>query len=256
LFAAVLQLYPAAQTQVTTPVFDIDIVGPVEEETSLSKDSKQVDKEKVPQRKKTIPPRVLEENPPETLLGEGTSAGPQEEQSGKTTENQKREAESPGKSSPHLKSDRENMVPEGDKNLSIEPKTFLFDKETIEKYARKKPAENQGKGKGLTFQAPELKHRGYMRMLKDKIERVWRYPEQAARRGNTGDLYIAFTIQRDGKLGEKKLIRTSGHRDLDEAALEAIENAAPFWPLPDDWEGEALTINGHFIYFIGGAYVL
>jgi len=150
-------------------------------------------------------------------------------------------------------SDEEGILPEGTEGLSLKPKSFLFDRETIEKYARKAPLDRTGKTKGLTFSAPELKHRGYMRMLKEKIESIWKYPEKAVRKGIYGDLYITFSILKDGTLGEARLIRTSGYKELDEAAMKALREAAPYWPLPEDWEGDELTITGHFVYFIWGA---
>ena len=93
-------------------------------------------------------------------------------------------------------------------------------------------------------------------MLKEKIESIWQYPKEAARLGLSGDLYIKFTIKRDGKLGEIDLLRTSGHKDLDEAAMKALKDAEPFWPLPADWEKDDLEINGHFIYVYGSAFIM
>jgi protein TonB len=135
---------------------------------------------------------------------------------------------------------------------SLVPHSYLFDKKTIEKFAHKgSPAK-----KGLTFDTSEFKHRGYMRMLKERIEDIWKYPKEAASRGISGDLYMEFSIMRDGKLGKIELLRTSGYRELDEAAMKAVKNAEPFWPLPDDWEKDTLEIKGHFIYVYGTAYVM
>jgi len=129
---------------------------------------------------------------------------------------------------------------------------FLFDRETIEKFAKRGSPDS----KSLTFDAPEFKHRGYMRMLKQRIEAIWVYPSDAIRQGISGDLYIKFSINKDGSLGNIELIRTSGHRSLDEAAIKAIKDAQPFWPLPDDWKGDDLIINGHFIYILGETMVM
>lgn len=137
------------------------------------------------------------------------------------------------------------------KAAPLNPRAFLFDRETIEKFAKEAPQK-----KNLTFSAPEFQHRGYMRLLKEKIEDIWKYPQTAARQGVTGDLYIKFTIKKDGKLGEVELIRTSGHKDLDEAAIKAIKDAEPYWPLPYDWNKDALEVTGHFIYFHGGGYIM
>ena len=135
---------------------------------------------------------------------------------------------------------------------STAPPWFLFDQKTIEKFAKK----GHSVEKGLTFNTAEFKHRGYMRLLKEKIESVWRYPKEAAKLGVSGDLYIKFSIRRDGTIDEIELIRTSGYSNLDEAVTKALKKAEPYWPLPDDWEGETLEITGHFIYLFGSTYIM
>jgi protein TonB len=217
--------YPQVNPTVTVPVFNIDIVGPVENER-ISQVKTKKEPLRAILRKRQAKQRVIEEQP-ETIFGD------EQEASG---------------NSEHEPSE------EGMALALEEPGSILFDKEIIEKYARRRTSENTGKG--LTFSIPELKHRGYLRMLKDKIEDIWKYPEEAARKGITGDLYITFSILKDGTLGDVRLIRTSGYEDLDEAAMNAVKEAAPYWPLPDDWEGDKLTITGHFIYFIGGSYYI
>ncbi len=94
-----------------------------------------------------------------------------------------------------------------------------------------------------------------MERLKDKIEGTWEYPREAAEKGIFGDLYIRFEIKKDGSLGDVKVTRTSGYTELDEAAVQALREGAPFWPLPDGWPERSLTINGHFIYTLWGSYV-
>lgn len=128
----------------------------------------------------------------------------------------------------------------------------LFDRDTIEKFANKSsPRESKS-----SFEAPGFRNRGYLRLLKEKIERIWQYPQEMARRGIAGDLYITFVIKRDGSLGDVRLVRTSGYSALDEAAVKALRDAEPFWPLPDSWEAEDFEINGHFIYMTGRTYIL
>jgi protein TonB len=128
----------------------------------------------------------------------------------------------------------------------------LFDSEVIRKYARKLPKPE----KGITFDATEFKHRGYMRRLREQIEQIWEYPHDAIREKLSGDLYIMFTIKRNGELGEVEVVRTSGYISLDRAAVKALQDASPFWPLPDDWPEDVLEIKGHFIYIYGRTYVM
>lgn len=226
-FSAVMVLYPEMKANTPVVVYNIDIVGNIGENDVIRNDNK----EKIPVPTKLLarePDRgkVLEELPPETIFGEGT--GPVPDKTGK-------------------KETDDKMPPKGP---SEEPSSLIFDKETIDKYAQK----GFEGGKDLSFDAPEFRHRGYMRMLRDKIESIWQYPKEAARRGISGDLYIRFFIKRDGSIGAIDLIRTSGHKDLDEAAIKALKDGAPYWPLPDDWEKDDLSITGHFIYLLGNFY--
>lgn len=133
----------------------------------------------------------------------------------------------------------------------------IFDREVIGEFAKResKSGVKVESSKGLSFSAREFDDWGYLQRLKEKIERVWHYPPQAAERGIQGDLYVKFTIDRSGKLANLELLRTSGYRLLDDAALRAIREAEPFWPLPKDFEKESLTITGHFIYILRGFYL-
>lgn len=133
----------------------------------------------------------------------------------------------------------------------------IFDREVIGEFAKResKSGAKVESSKGLSFSTREFNDWGYLQRLKEKIERVWQYPPQAAERGIYGDLYIKFTIDKNGKLTSVELLRTSGYRLLDDAALRAIKEAEPFWPLPKDFEKESLTITGHFIYILRGFYL-
>jgi len=92
-------------------------------------------------------------------------------------------------------------------------------------------------------------------MLRQKVESIWHYPRRAAEQGIYGDLIIRFVILKDGTLGEVKVLRTSGHRLLDTAAVEALRDGVPYWPLPDGWERQSLPITGRFIYTMDGGYI-
>jgi len=176
------------------------------------------------------------DSPPQSIHGEGTN---------------NRGSESLNGSTQNTLSDRGRGLPSEPEGLPLKPKPNLFDKETIEKFAKKAPEEKE-----LTFDSREFRHRGYLRMLKEKIESIWRYPAEAARRGISGDLYIRFSIKRDGRLGGVELLRTSGHKDLDEAAMKALWDAEPYWPLPEDFHKEEIEIIGHFIYLLGRYYIM
>ncbi len=131
----------------------------------------------------------------------------------------------------------------------------LFDRDIIGKLSRTKQ-EGTKEGSAVTFDTSEFKYYGYMQRLREKLEGVWQYPREAASKGIYGDLYVEFTIKKNGKLGAIQLIRTSGYKSLDDAAIKALKDAEPYWPLPEDIKEESLTIKGHFIYTLYGTYYI
>jgi protein TonB len=134
-------------------------------------------------------------------------------------------------------------------------KEKLFDKNVIGDLAKRNIEKEDRKEKTFTFDAKDYRFLIYNRRLKERIESIWHYPPEAAARGIYGDLIIRFTIKKNGLLGAVDLVRTSGQKDLDDAAMEALREGAPYWPLPEEWGMEAYTIEGHFIYTIYGYYV-
>ncbi len=107
----------------------------------------------------------------------------------------------------------------------------------------------------ITFDTEDYRYAGYMRLLRQKIESIWVYPPEAAAKGIYGDLKIQFTIKKDGRLGAIDLVRGSGHKMLDDAAMKALKDGEPYWPLPDSWGKDSYTILGHFVYVYGGYYI-
>ena len=129
----------------------------------------------------------------------------------------------------------------------------LFDQGVIGDSARKEESGSQKKKKdSITFDTSDYKYAGYMRKLKEKIESIWVYPPEAQARGLYGDLKIRFTIKKDGKLGAVELERTSGYKMLDDAAIKALKDGEPYWPVPEEWGMDSYTILGHFVYTIYG----
>lgn len=127
----------------------------------------------------------------------------------------------------------------------------FLDRDVIREFARREQDARKDTS-GITFDTEEFRYRSYMERLKEKIEGIWVYPVEAAEKGVYGDLVIRFVIRKDGSLGSVELLRTSGHTVLDEAAVKALRDGQPFWPLPEGWDQSSLTVTGHFIYTLYG----
>lgn len=100
----------------------------------------------------------------------------------------------------------------------------------------------------ISLDTRESKYAAYFARIKRQIERVWVYPEEARRRGMVGQLVLKFQIAKDGKLMNVWLMDQSGHRLLDDNALRAIKDAAPYYPFPVTIDRESLSIVATFIY--------
>lgn len=68
----------------------------------------------------------------------------------------------------------------------------------------------------------------YMSELQRRIKRAW-FPPRVPR---TQTVKVHFNISREGQLANLKIFRSSGDSLIDNAALKAVENAAPYPPLP------------------------
>jgi protein TonB len=76
----------------------------------------------------------------------------------------------------------------------------------------------------------------YLDSWRRKIERVgtMNFPDVARRQKLSGTPVIEVTIGADGKLLQSVLRRSSGHAEIDEAAMRILKLAAPYDPFPAD----------------------
>lgn len=72
----------------------------------------------------------------------------------------------------------------------------------------------------------------YLEAWRRKVERIGNinYPADARAKGLNGSLRLLVTITAEGHLTEVRLLESSGHRILDDAALRIVRLAAPYAP--------------------------
>jgi protein TonB len=68
-------------------------------------------------------------------------------------------------------------------------------------------------------------------------------------------LYLSFDILKDGSLGNVEILKSSGYRILDDEAVRAIRDSAPFQPLPDAWRMERYSIRAAVLFYLGAGYL-
>lgn len=80
----------------------------------------------------------------------------------------------------------------------------------------------------------EFQYNYYFAQIQSRIEGAWtRSPV-----GNDAHAVLYFTIHSDGSIGDLRVGESSGYDTYDLAAMRAVQNAAPFAPLP-----RAYTLN-------------
>jgi protein TonB len=75
------------------------------------------------------------------------------------------------------------------------------------------------------------------------IARFRTYPQAARTAHATGDSLLAFTLARNGTVSSVRVVASSGHRLLDEAAVEVLRRASPMPPLPPEVPGQSLSLT-------------
>jgi protein TonB len=96
----------------------------------------------------------------------------------------------------------------------------------------------------------------YLDSWRRKVERVGtlNFPDVARRRNLSGTPVIEVTIAADGTLLQTMVRRSSGHAEIDEAAMRILKLAAPFDPFPGDLAGTHDEIRIAYEWqFLGGA---
>ena len=98
----------------------------------------------------------------------------------------------------------------------------------------------------------------YLDGWRKRVERIGtvNYPSIAQRRGLSGNPVIEVALQRDGKLKSVRIQRSSGHPEIDAAALDILRLASPFDPFPPELARDYLTMRFAYEWrFEGGAPV-
>lgn len=100
------------------------------------------------------------------------------------------------------------------------------------------------------FSLPKVEESGgfgsrmdYLDMVRLKIERYKQYPPFSRQRNLEGMVTVAFLIGPDGVISGLKVVKSSGFPSLDDAAILAVNNAAPFSSPPEKYFKQAVRVK-------------
>lgn len=84
--------------------------------------------------------------------------------------------------------------------------------------------------------------KGYIGKIQRIIEGAKRYPEASRKAGREGKVKVQFTIFRDGKVANIKLITRTPYPNLNQEAMDAVERAAPFSGFPGSMAENSVNV--------------
>lgn len=113
-----------------------------------------------------------------------------------------------------------------------------------------KPVPEGGREDTVDIGSSDVKYAAYLSGVKKKILRVWTYPVVAYEKNEEGVVVIKLSIDANGTLAQAALMTPSGFVSLDSGTLGVVRSAAPFQPLPQQYELSRLHIIASFRYRI------
>ncbi len=99
--------------------------------------------------------------------------------------------------------------------------------------------------KFISARTREFKYANYMREWVAKVERIGdlNYPDAARRQRLSGSLIVDVALNADGTVRNITVVRPSGHKILDDAAIRIVRLAAPYPPFPPEIRKETDIIH-------------
>ncbi|HOU49867.1 MAG TPA: energy transducer TonB [Smithella sp.] len=96
----------------------------------------------------------------------------------------------------------------------------------------------------------DVKYVPYLTKVKNRILRIWVYPQKAYENIEEGNVVVKMSIDANGTLAGVTLLSSSGSQNLDQGALRVVQDAAPYEPLPANYDLSRLHIIASFNYKI------
>lgn len=100
---------------------------------------------------------------------------------------------------------------------------------------------------GVT-QAPSRAPATWKSLLYAHLKRHQRYPREALARNQGGTAYVAFTIDRSGRVLSARLARSSGSSMIDQEAVATLQRASPLPAPPPEVRGAMLSISVPLVF--------
>lgn len=97
-------------------------------------------------------------------------------------------------------------------------------------------AANRPRRKAINANTREYVYASYLTTWRKKVERIGNlnYPDEVKSKKLYGDLLLHVAVRADGTVQTIRVVHSSGHKILDDAAVRIVRLAAPFAPFPPE----------------------
>ena len=120
-----------------------------------------------------------------------------------------------------------------------------IDRLTAELDRRTLSASRQERRKAVNASTQEYTYASYLEAWRSKVEKIGNlnYPDEAKRRKLYGNLLMHVAVRADGSVERIRVVRSSGHKLLDDAAVRIVRMSAPFAPFPPEIRQEVDVLD-------------
>lgn len=120
-----------------------------------------------------------------------------------------------------------------------------IDRLTADLDRRSQSASAKNRRKAVNASTQEYKYASYLEAWRRKVENIGNlnYPDEARRLRLYGNLLMHVAIRSDGSVERIRVVRSSGHQLLDDAAVRIVRLAAPFAPFPPEIRDEVDVLD-------------
>jgi len=100
----------------------------------------------------------------------------------------------------------------------------------------------------ISLDTSDKRYASYAGIIKAKIMGHWNYPSEARNNLLEGKLLLLFSLNREGRLLDLRILESSGYGVLDKEAMTAVRTAAPFPAFPSSVSVARLHVKAKFDY--------
>lgn len=107
-----------------------------------------------------------------------------------------------------------------------------------------------GTAKAEDAKAPDMDDFApYMANMQKTIKAKWEPPKG----DHSKSVVLFYTLNRKGEVIKSNILETSGDVEMDKAAMDALQEAAPFGKLPKSFKGQSIDVQFTFDYNVFGS---